>query len=119
MSYVNELDSHKALATLKTWVKHNPKFHGLEIQLDEYSDGSLMDEVMQLMLQAERFEAGDPDVQVVLGVLYNVTKDFDAAASSFRRALSTYPDDYALWNKLGATLANSNRAEEAIPAYYR
>lgn len=44
-SYVNELDSQKALHNLKAWVEHNPKYSGLEIAVDEYSDGTLMDEV--------------------------------------------------------------------------
>ena len=64
VSNVNELDSQRALHTLKSWVQHNPKFHGLEIRVDEYSDGTLMDEVMQLMLQAESFDPTDSDVQV-------------------------------------------------------
>jgi hypothetical protein len=37
--------SPRALRNLKTWVQHNPLYHGLEIKEDEYSDGSLMDEV--------------------------------------------------------------------------
>lgn len=44
-SYVNELDSQRALHNLKAWVQHNPKYSGLEIAVDEYSDGTLMDEV--------------------------------------------------------------------------
>lgn len=115
---------------------------GLEIRTDEYSDGSLMDEVMQLMLQAHDWDVAasggreDPDVQVrfrlgkaregtctdhsigtdlpsnndspihpnpnqvVLGVLYNVSHDYDAAATAFRKALDRRPDDYSLWNKV-------------------
>ena len=119
MSYVNELDPQRALKTLKAWVQHNPKFQGLEIHLDPYSDGSLMDEVMQLMLQARAHDASDSDVQVVLGVLYNVSKDYDAAVSSFRAAAQERPVEYPLWNKLGATLANSSRSAEAIPIYQR
>ena len=42
---MNELDSQKALHNLKAWVQHNPKYSGLEIAVDEYSDGTLMDEV--------------------------------------------------------------------------
>ena len=33
-SYVNELDSARALETLRTWVAHNPHFHGLEVRLE-------------------------------------------------------------------------------------
>jgi peroxin-5 len=119
VSNVNELNPQGALKTLKAWVQHNPKFHGLEIQVDEYSDGSLMDEVMQLMLQARAHDPADSDVQVVLGVLYNVSKDYDAAVGSFRVAAGDRPSEYSLWNKLGATLANSSRSAEAIPAYHR
>ncbi|RHZ29542.1 hypothetical protein DYB37_007551 [Aphanomyces astaci] len=64
VSNVNELKSHGALTTLQLWVQHNPKFHGLQVQLDDaYGDGSLMDEVMQLMLQAQAFDPQDSDVQ--------------------------------------------------------
>ncbi|OWZ19447.1 Peroxisomal targeting signal 1 receptor [Phytophthora megakarya] len=119
VSNVNELNPQGALKTLKAWVQHNPKFHGLEIMVDEYSDGSLMDEVMQLMLQARAHDPSDSDVQVVLGVLYNVSKDYDAAVESFKAATDSRSDEYALWNKIGATLANSARSSEAIPAYHR
>ncbi|CEG40627.1 TPR repeat-containing protein [Plasmopara halstedii] len=119
VSNVNELNPQGALRTLKAWVQHNPKFHGLKIQVDDYSDGSLMDEVMQLMLQARAHDHSDSDVQVVLGVLYNVSKDYDAAVDSFKAATKLQPNAYALWNKIGATLANSARSLEAIPAYHR
>jgi peroxin-5 len=65
VSYVNELDSHGALQTLQAWVQHNPKLHGLQIRMEDvYGDGSYMDEVMQLMLQAQTFDPTDIDVQV-------------------------------------------------------
>lgn len=37
----------------------------------------------------------------------------------FREALRLQPADYSLWNKLGATLANSSRSSEAIGAYQK
>ena len=119
VSYVNELDHERALKNLKAWVQHNPAFHGMEVANDFYGDGSLMDEVMQLMLRASQAAPGDADVQEVLGVLYNVSRDYGTAAKAFRAALDQKPDEYGLWNKLGATLANGSRSEEAQPAYYR
>jgi peroxin-5 len=121
VSYVNELDSQRALNTLKAWVEHNPQFEGLEFKADEYSDGTLMDEVMQLMVAAAKQAEGQSvaDVQVVLGVLYNVSRDYDAAAECFRIACAASDSDYTLWNKLGATQANGSKSEEAIPAYHR
>ena len=119
VSYVNELDHDKALRCLQAWVQHNPRFAGLEIVKDAYSDGSLVDEVMQLMLKAEAHSKGDPDVLEVLGVLFNVSRDYDSAVKSFKDALSRRPDDYSLWNKIGATLANSARSDGAMPSYHR
>lgn len=89
------------------------------MKLDEYSDGSLMDEVMQLMVQARAFDPTDTEVQVVMGVLYNVSKDYDAATTCFAETLQHSPHDYTLWNKLGATLANSNQSLQAIPSYHK
>ncbi|GBG26205.1 Peroxisomal targeting signal 1 receptor [Hondaea fermentalgiana] len=120
VSYVNELDQERALKNLKAWVVNNPAFGGLEVESEDlYGDGSLMDDVMRLMLKAQEWAPQDPGVQEVLGVLYNVSRDYNSAVLAFKKALNSRPDDYGLWNKLGATLANGQRSEEALPAYHR
>ena len=127
-SLVNELNHKRALENLKAWITHNPKYACMELPTDIYGDGSsstpaessAFEEVKQLLLSALAFDATDAaDVHEALGVIYNVIKDYDAAAESFRTALQTRPDDYQLWNKLGATLANGSQSEQALPAYHR
>ena len=126
VSYVNELNYEKALENLKAWFTHNPKYAGMELPADIYSAASntqkesAFEEVKQLLLSALEFDATDAvDVHEALGVIYNVNKDYDAAADSFRKALQVRPDDYQLWNKLGATLANGSMSDEALPAYHK
>ena len=66
------------------------------------------------MLAAQAVAPEDPDVAVVLGVLYNVSRDFDSAIACFETATAARGGDYALWNKLGATRANGAKSEDAL-----
>ena len=40
------------------------------------------------------------EVQVVLGILYNISQDFDNAIVCFKEALNLSPGDYTLFNKV-------------------
>lgn len=101
-SYLNEMNPSRALHCLKGWVEHNPEFHDIKIaEVDDmYGDGSMMDEVVRLMLAVSSKSRENASVRAVLGVLYNVTADFDAAAREFREAMGGNVNDYNLWNKV-------------------
>lgn len=130
VSHVNELNHARALMYLQNWMTHNPKYAGLDVSNasdddDVYGDASAaaketgFDEAQRLLLRAMEHDPTDSQVHEALGVVYNVSRDYDAAVSSFQKALElSSTERYSLWNKLGATLANANRSDEALPHYH-
>jgi peroxin-5 len=95
---------------MKAWFTHNPKYAGMEMPPDIYGANSdpsnhesAFEEVKKLLLSALAFDSTDAgDIHEALGVIYNVIRDYNSATDSFRKALQLRPDDYQLWNKLGA-----------------
>ncbi|ETO02784.1 peroxisome matrix targeting signal-1 binding protein [Reticulomyxa filosa] len=83
------------------------------------TDEQTCDKIEELFTHTSKINEKDPDLHVVLGVLYNLTAQFDNASLHFKRALQFRPKDSTLWNKLGASFANGYRCKEAIDAYYR
>ena len=117
ISYLNDMNTVGALTSLKNWMLHNPIFQHINIKIDEYSDGTMTDDVMQLMLKAHEVDENNADINIVLGVLYNVSMNYDSALSHFLKALEYRSDDYSLLNKIGATLANNMKSEQATEYY--
>ncbi|XP_072110658.1 PEX5-related protein [Mobula birostris] len=122
----------EASEALKNWIRHNPKYKylirgktgspALGRRESKETGGSLfLAEVKDLFLKAahQNSDAIDPDLQTGLGVLFNLSGEYDKAIEAFNAALTIRPQDYLLWNRLGATLANGDRSEEAVEAYQR
>ncbi|KAI0369650.1 TPR-like protein [Pilatotrama ljubarskyi] len=87
----------------------------------EHSSWHSQEQVTEAFLKVarEQFNRGevDPDVQIGLGVLFYTSGDYNRAKDCFEAALSIRPRDYLLWNRLGSSLSNGNKPEEALGAY--
>uniref|UniRef100_A0A669DCR7 PEX5-related protein n=1 Tax=Oreochromis niloticus TaxID=8128 RepID=A0A669DCR7_ORENI len=130
VSLTNTGMRHDACEALLRWLRHNPKYKHL-VKGKTHLTGSPNSqrrmshapnlEVKELFLEAvqQNSDSIDPDLQTGLGVLYNLSGEFNKAVEAFNTALSVRPEDYLLWNRLGATLANGDRSEEAVEAYTR
>lgn len=133
VSYTNDFSRDKALSALERWLRQNPEYSHIPNEVnanhrmpegvpDFYTEAwSHHTRVVDMFIQAAQVKPEDPDpeVQTALGLLYNLSYEYDKAVDCFKAALTKRPSDYLLWNKLGATLANSNRGEEALGAYFK
>lgn len=135
VSYTNEGYDSTAYRTLERWLSIKYPSIISPDHLTPDSDVGFTDrhqlhtKVTSLFIRAAQLSpAGDhmdPDVQVGLGVLFYGDEEYEKAVDCFSAALaSTDPGSstsrsqiHLLWNRLGATLANSGRSEEAIAAY--
>ncbi|KAF9699868.1 hypothetical protein EKO04_002154 [Ascochyta lentis] len=136
VSYTNEGYESTAYRTLERWLATKyPSLVKEPLSSDAdmgFTDRHLLHEkVTNLYIEAAQLspsgEQMDPDVQVGLGVLFYGVEEYDKAVDCFGAALASTESGvsnssgqvHLLWNRLGATLANSGRSEEAIDAYSR
>lgn len=137
--YTNESLQSQAVKMLIKWLNLQPNYKQLipkEIRdemLSRNNNNSSMitssiirpaqklETIQEIFLSAVRLQPDqiDPRLQEALGVLYNLSSDYDKAVDCFRTALQIQPHNAKIWNRLGASLANGNRSVEAIDAYQR
>ncbi|KAI1099407.1 TPR-like protein [Jackrogersella minutella] len=135
VSYTNEGYDSIAYRTLERWLSIrypsviSPGDLSNPSELGFTERQQLHDRVTNLFIKAARLSPDgvhmDPDVQVGLGVLFYGAEEYDKAVDCFSAALASTElgasnqqgQVHLLWNRLGATLANSGKSEDAIAAY--
>ncbi|KAI1849263.1 hypothetical protein JX266_005224 [Neoarthrinium moseri] len=135
VSYTNEGYDSTAYRTLERWlsVKYSSIISPADLSPATdlgFTDRQILhDKVTELFIKAANLSPGgehmDPDVQVGLGVLFYGAEEYDKAVDCFSAALASSEQGssnqssqvHLLWNRLGATLANSGKSEDAIAAY--
>ncbi|XP_017065919.1 peroxisomal targeting signal 1 receptor [Drosophila eugracilis] len=128
--YTNEGLQNNAVRMLSSWLAVHPRYKHLadsypELQIEGTSlassliGPSKLRDLQQIYLEAVRENPAevDADVQEALGVLYNLSGEFDKAVDCYQSALQVNPQNAKTWNRLGASLANGSRSVEAVEAY--
>lgn len=128
ISYTNESYQNQALKMLNQWMQINPKYSslmpdgggaaasGVEEIASSRIRGMELELTQELFLQAVQQNASsgvfDVDVQEALGVLFNLSSEYDKAVDCFQAAVEMAPENAKLWNRLGASYANGNKPTE-------
>ncbi|PFH38626.1 tetratricopeptide repeat-containing protein [Besnoitia besnoiti] len=122
VSLTNELDAPQALRNLRDWLANHDELSalpGLKRPVPEDFE-ELKKHVISLFRDAAAWKGGiEGDVHLALGVIFNIDQNFNKALFHFTEALKFASGRRAasLWNKIGATLANSGRSAAALLAY--
>ena len=117
VSYTNEDLEEKAYDILNKWISiQYPKLvEGEPVEaLAALNPQDQHERLTHLYLQAAQTvnpSQMDANVQVGLGLLFYSVQAYEKSVDCFTAALSVRPRDYLLWNRLGATLANSGSSK--------
>ncbi|KZT08362.1 TPR-like protein [Laetiporus sulphureus 93-53] len=129
VSHTNEGNRQGTYYAISEWVERNERYRAAVEQFRQAnpeSEETLQSErfanLIQCLIYMAREDAGreiNADIQIALAVLLNTNEEYAMAQDCFNTALAVRPDDWLLYNRVGATLANSGRPEEALQYYYR
>lgn len=129
VSHTNEGNRHGSYEAIREWVEHNdryrPAVNAFMLAQPENDDMSQTDKFNRLidclisMARSDTSGEIDADIQIALAVLMNTNEAYEKAKDCFTTALAVRPDDWQLYNRVGATLANSGQPAEALEYYYR
>ncbi|KAF7979849.1 hypothetical protein HWV62_40599 [Athelia sp. TMB] len=132
VSYTNDNNRMGTYDAINQWVQRNEKYTNDVMRWRATNperggadgEATIMEKfnsLIQCLISMARGDMSgevDADIQIALAVLLNTNEDYEKAHDCFRAALEVRPDDWLLYNRVGATLANSGKAEDALQFYY-
>lgn len=132
VSCTNTLDEVKAMNYLKKWMINNPKFKAIGINPNVIPDEianqysfeiddikKMNNQMIDIFKQGLAIDSNDADLLQSLAVLHFIKREYEVAADLFERASKAQPNNYTLWNRVGASLAHLGRPDEAIECYHK
>ncbi|KAJ7045743.1 hypothetical protein C8F04DRAFT_1066000 [Mycena alexandri] len=131
ISHTNDGNRQGTHDAIRNWVDRNERYQSAVArhraghpEREGMPIGERFGNLIQCLIGMARSESGsegevDADIQIALAVLLNTNEEYEKAQDCFRTALAVRPDDFLLYNRVGATMANSGRAEEALQYYLR
>lgn len=127
VSYTNDNNRMGVYNAVKEWAIRNPKYKHMvqnatltsAINVSAPNFDALVECLISMARSTDEVGGVDADVQVALAVLLNTTDEYVKAQDCFLTALAVRPNDWLLYNRVGATMANNGQAEEALQFYYR
>ncbi|CAG8444961.1 8511_t:CDS:2 [Ambispora leptoticha] len=123
VSYTNRNIRPEIYNALESWLRNHDKY--AQIYERECAKGSgsgsnhhklITDSFLQAASSNPQYI--DAEVQIGLGILFHVSEEYDKTIDCFLAALSVRPNDYLLWNRLGATYTISRQPEKSMKAYF-
>ncbi|KAL0578750.1 hypothetical protein V5O48_003248 [Marasmius crinis-equi] len=128
ISHTNDGDRVNAYDAVKQWVVRNERHRAAAQEylqrFPEPRDAPIKEKfihICQCLISMAQRSADDldADIQIALGVLFYTEEDYAKAQDCFKAALSARPEDWLLYNRVGATIANQGNAENALEYYHR
>jgi len=128
ISYTNDNNRTDSYNAIKQWVERNDKYKAAvqkyQVEFPDDPTANLSQSfanLTQCLITIARSDMNeiDADIQIALAVLLNTHEEYEKAQDCFRTALALRPDDWLLYNRVGATMANSGQADQALEYYYR
>ncbi|KAF9469921.1 hypothetical protein BDZ94DRAFT_1317018 [Collybia nuda] len=129
VSHTNENNRLGTYDAIKEWVSRNSNYEAavtnFNSQTPDHPDASITERytrLIQCLITMARSNVSgeiDADIQIALAVLLNSNEEYEKAQDCFRTALAVRPEDWLLYNRVGATMANSGNAGNALQYYHR